>query len=164
MASVAYCTLAEFKSIAVMPGTDVDALEAANSGWIDGQLRFHSRWIDSRLAKRYPVPFVTPYPESVQLWLVRIVTVRAYLKRGVDPNDEQFELISEDAKMALKEIEEAANSETGLFELPTTEGSAVAGATRGSPRSYTEASPYTWADEQGTTGHEEDGNGEGTFG
>lgn len=157
----AYLDLAAFKVRSLMPQSDVEALETAAPGWIDGQLGHYSLAIDSRLRKRYAVPFAIPN-ETVKEWLTRIVTVRCFLRRGVDPNDAQFEAIKEDADLALAEIKEAADSETGLFELPLLDAGDTSAVSKGGPYGYSEQSPYVWMDGQESTGRDEDRNGSGT--
>lgn len=144
----AYLDLAGFKSLTVMPSGDVDAIEAAAPGWILANLTSFSERIDARLRKRYAVPFGAPYPEIVKSWLTRLVTLRAYLRRGVDPADPQFSAIKEDALEAEKELLEAANSETGLFDLPLLATSSTSAIARGAPLGYAESDPYAWTDVQ----------------
>ena len=91
MSSVPYLDLNGFKGLTVMPASDVDGIETSAPGWILGQLTYWSSQIDSRLAKRYAVPFPSPYPTAVTGWLARIVTQRLYIKRGVDSTDAQAE-------------------------------------------------------------------------
>lgn len=158
----AYLTLAKFKTLTVMPGSFVDAIETASPGWTDAQLAYWSDWIDSRLRKRYAVPFVAPVPSTVEGWLMRIVTVRCYLRRGVDPTDQQYADIKADDVAARDEIREAADSDTGLFDLPLrADLTNVSGISQGSPRTYSEQSPYAWTDVQGQAGRQQDENGNG---
>lgn len=159
----AYLTLEEFQVRTLAPASYVDDVETAHAGWLDGQLEAWSRKIDARLRKRYAVPFATPN-ETVKEWLTQIVTRRLFLKRGVDPNDQQYETIDQDAKDALTEIAEAANSETGLFDLPLLDAGDGSAVSKGGPYSYSEASPYVWTDRQVDTGRGEDAAGEGTYG
>lgn len=159
-----YLDLAAFRERTLAPPGLVDDAEDAHEGWIDGQLSSWSRKIDARLRKRYAAPFAAPVPETVLEWLTQIVTVRVYLKRGVDPNDQQFEEIRQDAKDALAEIAEAANSETGLFDLPLLDAADGSAVSKGGPYGYSEASPYVWTDLQADVGRDEDRNGEGTYG
>ena len=114
---MAYLDKDAFANLTVMPSARVDALESVAPDWIDAQLAQESAWIDSRLRKRYAVPFTEPVPAAVQGWLARIVTVRCYLKGGVDSLDSQFEEIKADAEAARAEVLEAANSSVGLFDL-----------------------------------------------
>ena len=165
-----YLDLSGFKSLTTIPAVFVDEVEKVSPDWVAGQLEYWARWIDSRLRKRYATPFYAfdaipdPTPPAIQGWLARIVTVRVWLKRGVDPNDLQFDLINADATAAMAEIGEAADSEIGLYDLPlktADDGSAI---NRGNPRSYTEASPYVFTDLQAATGRSEDEAGGGSFG
>lgn len=130
-------------------------------GWVDGQLQYWSAWIDSRLAKRYATPFDTPYPVAVKGWLNRLVTLRVYLRRGVDPGDRQVAEIKLDAESAQAEIKEAADAKDGLYELPLRADTTAGGVKRGTPRVYSEASPYVGFDVQKERGRREDGTGSG---
>ena len=162
-----YLTLAKFRDLTVVPASYVDEVELAHAGWVDGQLEYWSRWIDSRLRKRYASPFAAhdadpPTPVAVQGWLERLVTARVMLKRGVDQNDEQVQTVLEEHQAAKGEILEAAKSDENLFDLPVrTSGDATA-VSKGGPRSYSEQSPYAAFDEQARVGRTEDRNGRGT--
>lgn len=160
----AYLDLAGFKGLTLMPSSYVDELEVAEPGWLDKQLAYWSSWIDARLAKRYAAPFASPYPTAVTGWLARLVTLRAMLRRGLDANDAQFETYQGDHDSAKAEVEEAANSETGLFELPLRADTTTSGISRGGPLGYSEASPYVWTDVQREAGVREDVAGSGTGG
>jgi hypothetical protein len=160
----AYLDTAGFKNHSPMANAAVDELETVASGFLASQLESWSAWIDARLAKRYAVPFASPYPLAVRSWLARIVTPHAMMKRGVDPDDAQFAAIREDGLTALAEIREAADSNEGLFDLPLRSNTAASGVSRGGPLGYSESSPYVWTDRQRRTGREEDGNGEGSYG
>lgn len=159
-----YLTFAEFRSLTLMPSDDVDAIELASSGWIDSQLEYWSAQIDSRLRKRYAAPFASPYPLAVQGWLARIVTVRCYLKMGVRASDEQFAEIKADADAAVTEVKEAADSVTGLFDLPLRADTTSTGVSKGAPMVHSEASPYVWTDVQADRANSEDSNRGGTYG
>ena len=158
-----------FRDLTTIPSAFVDDVEKVSPGWIENQLDYWARWIDSRLRKRYATPFAAfgdapPTPAGVQGWLARIVTLRVWLKRGVDPNDIQFDTVKQDAVDAQTEVLEAANSDTGWFDLPLRtdeDGSAI---NRGNPRYYSEASPYVWTDQQAAVGRNEDDNGFGSSG
>lgn len=145
----AYLDLNAFKARTIMPSTDVDDLESIANGWVLAQLEQASRWIDSRLRKRYDAPFeVATCPEIVKSWLTRLVTLRAYLRRGVDATDAQFDLIRADAASAAEEIKEAADAVDGLFDLPLKDSDKATGITLGAPFGYAEAGPYEWLDVQ----------------
>ena len=159
---MAYLDLAGFRGLTVAPSNVVDDIEAASAGWIDVQLAYWSKWIDARLLKRYQAPFASPYPVAVQGWLSRIVTLRCYLRRGVDPTDPQFAEIKGDAEKAEAEIKEAADAKEGLFELPLRADVDANGVTRGGPMAYSETSPYVWTDRQRSVATDEDRNKRGT--
>ena len=154
--STPYLDLTGLKSLSLMPSGDLDNIETVQPGWIASQLVFWSRWMDARLSKRYAVPFAAPYPEAVTGWLARLVTIRCALKRGIDPLDVQFTVLKTDAETAQAEILEAANSETGLYELPLLATSSASGVSKGGPYAYTETSPYVGRSVQQQAGTLED--------
>lgn len=145
-----------------LPPEYLDAIEDRTPGWLDVQLEQWSRWIDARLTKRYEVPFASPAPEIVKLWLSTIVTFRALVKRGVDPSDLDVDLLRQDYERVVGtadrpgEIKEAADAEKGLFELPLRQDVTTSGVSKGGPSTYAEATPYGWRDEQARLGREED--------
>lgn len=162
---MAYLTTSEFELRTIVPAAMLVEIETVTPGWLEAQLLTWSRWIDARLAKRYATPFGAPYPETVCGWLERLVAYRCYMKRGVDPNDQQIEQIKADRDAAMAEIAEAANAVDGLFELPLREETPERqGITKGAPIAYAEASPYVGFSKQARTGRDEDANGDGTYG
>lgn len=155
-----------FKNLATIPAEFVDEVEKVAPGWVDQQLEHWSRWLDSRLRKRYATPFAAydadpPTPPAIQVWLTRIVTNRVMLRRGVNPSDLQYEIIQQDAIDAKDEVQEAADSEEGLFDLPARVDENASAISQGNTRAYVENSPYSWMDEQQSKGSAEDVNGNG---
>lgn len=162
-----YLTMELFKDLTILPESFVDEVEAEHAGWVDKQLDRQSRWIDSRLRKRYASPFAAhdaspPTPVSVQGWLADIVTLMVLLKRGVDANDEQYDTIRERYLEAKAEIQEAADAEKGLFDLPARVDEDASAIARQDTRSYSEQSPYVGHDVQAEIGRDEDSAGEGS--
>jgi hypothetical protein len=147
MPDFSFLDLVGFKARTIMPAADVDAIEASEPGWILQQLADGSAAMITRLSKRYG-PFVLPYPVAVLRWLTILVTVRCYYKRGVNPSDEQFELVKAEADEAKAELKEAADSDIGLFELPLRQDTTADGIAKGGPFGYSEAGPYDWIDRQ----------------
>jgi len=165
--STPYLDVTGFTQLTLMPDTHVQELESTYPGWLLAQLTNRSRWLDSRLRKRYACPFAAPVPETVTGWLVDIVTLRAMLKRGVDPNDQQFVEIKERHDKAEAQVQEAADAEKGAFDLPLAVGGGTltqTGAQLGTPAVYSEQSPYVWRDQQACVGSAEDSRGRGTIG
>lgn len=159
----AYLTVDEYKLRSLLPSEWMTELDALVSGFTAAQLEASSRLdLDARLRKRYAVPFETPVPEAVKIWLARIVDVAVLHRRGVNPNDPQVEFYVGLRERTLAEIKEAADSNEGLFDLPLrndTTNSGIIGGTR----VYSEASPYVWASSQGARGRDEDSSGGGSF-
>lgn len=158
----AYLDITALKMRTVMPPEFLDAIEELQAGWLDAQLEQMSRWIDSRLMKRYAVPFQEPYPEVVRGWLARLVTFEAWQRRGWDPQDPQALQIQRAAEQVREDVKEAADAVQGLYDLPLLEGASLISKQR--PFSYTEASPYVWTTLQWETGRDEDENGGGSYG
>lgn len=152
--------LAGFRVRTVMPGEDVDRLEAKYPGYIVQQIATEQAKLEARLRKRYALPFAAPAPETAIAWLVSIVTLAAYQRRGWNPSSAENQLIIDAATRALDESKEAANANDGLFDLPPREDAAsTSGATQGGPFGYSEQSSYTGADDQACAGRAEDGYG-----
>lgn len=154
-----YLDLAGFTLRTVMPSGDVTSVETKAPGFIVAQLAIEQSKLDSRLRKRYAIPFTAPVPEIVLGWLTKLITPEVYRKRGVNPADPQLELCEKDRDAALAEIKEAADSRDGLFDLPLSQSLQTSAVTSGGPLFYSEQSPYTWATLQGQDGREEDSNG-----
>jgi len=159
---VSYLDLSEYKLYSVLPAVDIDDVETVQAGWVDRKLRSISRVVDSRLRKRYSVPFSSPYPDAVCDWVARIMDPMLLKKRGVDATDEQFVSIEEDAKAAREEIKEAADSNEGLFDLPIADAADASAISKGEPYGYSEASPYVGMDVQEYYGRDEDEDGWGS--
>lgn len=161
---MALLALADFKSRSIMPSEDVDALEAQYPGYVAKRLALREGLMNARLAKRYATPFEPASPPDVAVgWLVAMVTLDCYLRRGFNPSSAQDQIIADEAKRAETEILEAANSETGLFELPLRQDApGASGVSKGGPFGYSEASPYVAFNMQRETARGEDSSGRGT--
>jgi hypothetical protein len=139
---------AEFTARSPFNEVQAAELEAIRPGWLMSVSLALSASIDARLIKRGDVPFVTPFPELVKLWVADLLTPRAYLALGVRADDEQQQAIADAAKRADAQILEAADPVKGLLVLPLTQGSASVQATQPRTLAYTEQSPYTWRHRQ----------------
>lgn len=159
---MAYLTVSELPTYVVVPTSHIDQCESVAPGFVDAQLAYWSGYIDSRLRKRYKVPFADPAPIAVKGWLARIVTVRLETRIGIRPTDEQFAWIEADAKGAFTELDEAANAETGLFDLPMHDDEQASGLGTTGTLVYSEQSPYVGFDVQRHRGRSEDQGGNGT--
>lgn len=165
MAAPSYLTLAEFRLLTIIPAVDIDNVEADTPGFVVARLAANSSKINARLRKRYAVPFVKDpvreleYPEIVLDWLVKLTQVDVYLKRGFDPADQSIAHVKADKDLAEADLLEAANSETGLFDLPLNNSKDPSAITKAGPMAYTETSPYVWTTSQRRDGAEEDRNG-----
>lgn len=157
MAYLAFTTT--FRDLSNAPSSYIDFVEQDQPGWGDKQLALLSSLIDAKLAKRYATPFDSASPPAPILdWLARLMTLRTYLKRGIDPTDAQVSEIKADAQAAWLEILDAANSKDGLTELPLRADSPGSdGVTRATPLSYSEAGPYQWSPIQEQAAFEQSG-------
>lgn len=158
----AYLTLARYKLLAAIPSSFVDDVENASVGFTEAQIEIYSAWLDSKLAKRYDAPFHSPYPKAIEAWLARLITPQVMLKRGVNSTDEQWTHIVDQEKTTRAEVTEAANAETGLYDLPLRANTDASGIARGFTRGYSEASPYVHTTQQAQRGMAEDESGSGT--
>lgn len=158
---MALLSIAQLRTMSVMPPEDVDGHDPA---FVDGRIAYHESRITARLAKRYATPFSAANPpKCVVGWLVDLVTLDCYVRRGFNPSAQQDGLIESAARRADAEVLEAANSETGLFDLPLRADTVGAsGVTLGGPLSYSEQSPYVWMDIQAAEGRADDQRGRGS--
>jgi hypothetical protein len=160
--ATAYLDLAAFRLRTLMPQIDINTVEAETPGFTAARLATWSAKIDTRLRKRYAVPFAVPVPEAVLEWLTKIVTFELYLKRGVDPADQSIALVKADKEQAEAEVKEAADAVGGLFDLPLLDTKDATAITKGAPLAYVETSPYVAFDLQRTNGRADDNSGSGT--
>lgn len=151
-----YLTLNEFKQLALMPASFVDEVETQSPGFTMKQIELTSARINSRLSKRYDTPFGHPAPIAVQGWVVNLVQPSIELKRGVGPESSNIDEYKRLAQETVAEIKEAADAESGLFDLPLRGDTDATGIARGAALVYTETSPYVQADVQAELAHEED--------
>lgn len=145
---MAYLDFEAFKSRTLMRPADVDALEAKRPGHIAILLEDDTGWLNARLRKRYAVPTQEPHPVVLLRWLTQIVTLKALLAFGFDPESKQDSLIEKQHDLAVAEVKEAADSNEGLFDLPLRQDTTSTGVSKGGPLAYSEASPYTWVTNQ----------------
>jgi hypothetical protein len=86
----------------------------------------------------------TPVPEAILRWLTILVSAEVLERHGgVESTEPIFERLMKRVEIAEAELAEAANSQTGLFDLPVNDDSDTA-ISSGGPLSYSEAGPYTW--------------------
>ena len=149
MPAVAYLTRAGFIALSIVPDTNVAQVESLYAGWVDAQLLSYSAQIDARLAKRYATPFdASSPPVAVTNWLQRLVTPRIYFKLGCDPNDAQIDALIKDADQVWAELKEAADAQSGLYDLPLRANSDASGIVKNKCRVRADASPYESTDRQ----------------
>ncbi len=158
-----YLTLVTFRARTLMATGEVDVVETDVPGFIDGRIAVWTSYLHSRLAKRYgkSLPFSNPVPETILGWLTNLVTLDTLRKRGLNPADPSAEDYRADVNRTFAEVKEAADSNTGLFDLPSPEGGA-SNVTTGGPLGYSETSPYVAFSKQATQGYYEDSQKDGT--
>jgi hypothetical protein len=104
-----------------------------------------------------------PLPAVAMGWCLALVTWDCWLRRGANPADPAIVAVKEENDRAMAEITEAANSNTGLFELPVLDTAGDSAVSHCGPLAYTEASPYVAADRQEREGIHEDARGFGSY-
>jgi hypothetical protein len=87
----------------------------------------------------------TPIPEEILDWLTVLTTGDAFDKRGTSPQDPVVARLAARELEVRAEVKEAADGQSGLFDLPTSadQDSAI---DSGSPFGCSTASPYASAD------------------
>lgn len=159
-----YLTVDEYKTLATIPSSFVVAVETASAGFTLARLELASARIDAKLRKRYEFPVTDPtkIPIVVKGWLVAIVTPEVFLKRGISGTDEQWAEYVRAADTAVKELDQAADSEKGLFDLPKRNDGSTESGIVGGTLVYSEQGPYVQADRQAAAGRDEDASHTGT--
>lgn len=147
MAAGDYTDLAHIKANGALTPVAVDQL-VTDTGALDGIIAGRSAYINSRLFKRYAVPFADPVPEAVRQWCCDLVVERALTRRGANPDSDLLDAAIRAADTARAELKEAAEAENGLFDIPLRLSPTVSGISQGTPLSYSEPSPYDWIDAQ----------------
>lgn len=85
-----------------------------------------------------------PVPEAILRWVTALVQQDVLDRHGPPAGGDRIgQRVEAAAALADKQIEEAANTQTGLWDLPVNEDEQSA-VTTGGPRSYTEPGPYEW--------------------
>jgi|HubBroStandDraft_6_1064221.scaffolds.fasta_scaffold74949_3 hypothetical protein len=96
-----------------------------------------------------------PVPECLLNWIVQLTAWDVMRKHGANTTDPQTTLLANDFTTALADLEKAANSKDGLFDLPAVDDGASA-ISSGGPLWYTESSPYVSADVAEANGRQND--------
>lgn len=148
MPATAYLDLTSLKALSLAPDELFTEVETRYPGWIAAQCLAFSGQIDAVLRKRYATPFLPPYPQQVRIWLERLVTPRAYFKRGVDPHDQQINTLIEDAQRVWAELKEAADAQNGLYDLPLRDDTDGSGIVKNRVQFRADPDPYTGTDRQ----------------
>lgn len=126
-------------------------LLAAGQRFVEAQCAIFESKLHDQLRNRYAVPFLNPNA-TAKGWVAVQVAFEVLRKRGVDPTDVMYGEYRDAAKLARDEITAAANSDTGLFELPLlVSGTPVARGFRG----ISDADPAAWKRRQGERAREE---------
>lgn len=162
-----YLTIARYKLLSAMPSSFIDEVEDRYAGYVAAQVEIISARIDAKLRKRYdfPVTDVTKIPLVVEAWTTHLLDTEVFLKRGVSATDEQWQEYVKRKDGALSELDQAANSETGLFDLPKrNDDSSESGIVYGAPLVYSEQSRYVGFDREAEIGHAEDRTRSGSGG
>ena len=105
----------------------------------------------------------TPIVETFLQWLTDLVNLDVLRARRVSPDVDRA-IFEAEAARVLAEVEKAANSKDGLFDLPMVADTQSSAVKKGGPLYYSESSPFVSADRQEREGIEEDRRGFGTMG
>lgn len=117
----------------------------AGQRFVEAHCEIFESKLHDQLRNRYAVPFAHPNA-TVKGWIAAQVAFEVLRKRGTDPNDAMYPEYRDAAALARAEITAAADSDTGLFELPLlVSETPVARGFRG----MSDADPAAWKRRQG---------------
>lgn len=142
---VAYLTISELKDRSIMPPEEIDLLPVA---FVNSRIAIAESEVNSVLRKRYAAPFASPVPEIVLAWVTDLVTPELYFRRGWDPTEKQSLEILAAAERVRAQLQQAADQQGGLWDLPLRQDSNAEGVSKGGTKCYSEASAYDWLDAQ----------------
>jgi Protein of unknown function (DUF1320) len=135
-----YLTREQFLSRTIMPKSYIYDIESEQRDFTDLRLVAGSAKIDGMLRKRYLTPFyatpltnppVVDAPEVVRDWLCDIANMDMWVRHAPAPTDEGFQFFLSRYNAAIAQILNAANAETGLWDLPLNSTDAATGITGG---------------------------------
>ena len=147
---MSYATLQQVRRLGVMRPSDIDRIEAQEPGITLERAEAVTSVLNSKLMKRYRLPFMQPYPLSLAKYVAVVVSYELLTDvRGLNPESDQKDA----AEKALAKVEAwltaAVDPEGGDVELRAAEaGLGPSAVSAGGPYGYSEASPYTWTDAQ----------------
>ena len=145
-----YATADDVRLKGVLLPSDVDRVEVRYPGITAARLATAHARLNSKLMKRYRLPFTTPVPE-VLVWYESVVVSHELLValRGANPDSSQLDEAGKLLAEAQEWLKAAVDPEHGDVELRAAEaGLGPSAINAGGPYGYSEASPYTWTDRQ----------------
>lgn len=151
---MAYLTVDQWKTRTIMAPNEVTMLESKRPGFVAATIETVSCEIDDQLRNRYDVPFggadpTNLCPRTVQGWVEKIVTRRAYMALGFPPEGQQDGQVVKDHDEATAAITEAADpTKPNRWNLPVRSDTKMSGVVFGTPQGYAEPDPYSWQDAQ----------------
>lgn len=143
--AVSYLDVPGIRARTLMPNVEFDLLDPA---FVTSRLAIGTSEINGLLRKRYQTPFDVNTPEVVLGWLTDIVTPELYRRRGWDPEEDDSKDIIASGERARAQMQLAADSQAGLWELPLRNDETSSGVSKGTPLWSSDASPYSWIDAQ----------------
>lgn len=143
-------SLAAYKSITTIEASYVD-LCATKGKDVQTWLDIHWSHIKARLVKRYAVASDFnngSTPGKIKEWLVILTDIDVWKCVGGQPKGRVDGWADEDRLRVEEELKEAANAETGLFELPLLDTDALGASAinKGGPYASLFVSPFDYFD------------------
>jgi len=139
MADLSYTDLSDY--------CDLQEAYIAGAGqrFINTQIRMIRAKIYDRLRVRYDVDAMKlAEPDTVKRWIGELIAPKVYRKRGIDPTDAVYTEFLRVAEAAEAEITAAADSVTGLYQLPLSSSNESSAATKPKIASSSDADPGAW--------------------
>ena len=142
--------VAYLKLVGFMPPSDIDALEAQVPGCVDAIAQTTVAQFCSMLRKRYSV-IPDPVPLECKSRAAHAVLYQLFLRRGFNPSSAQDGYIRKAYEDAMAWLREASDPKSGLVVIGLAGDQSEKAVNVGGPLAYSEASPYTWMDQQRAT-------------
>lgn len=144
--------LAAYRSTTTIPGSIVDRCASGGKS-VQGWLDIHWSHIKARLVKRYAVESDFQggdVPEKIIEWLVILTDIDVWKCVGGVPEGREDGWADKDRERVESELKEAANADSGLFELPAKASDALGASAvnKGGPLLASSTTIYGWYDKQ----------------
>lgn len=144
-----YLTYEQLADYSELP---IEYLAEAGPDFCTAQIAIAESRIRDQLSKRYNMDAIVSANDTLKGWIAALVSVKVLTRRGIDPTDILWKTIQDAATIANDEIKQAAQSDTGRFDLPRATAvrkSVIVGSSDHDPHAWIRRQAIKTRDERG---------------